>query len=99
MVRPLRCLAALILCWVLLRLGGCNVLGYGAAVLGVAPDIAARYNGLANQRVGVMTWAERSVKFYYSYMGSDIQADISNVVTQRLLTAADPKARVEDLAG
>ena len=70
---------------------------YPLATLGGGPDVAARYTGLSNQRVGVMTWAERSVKYYYSYMGSDVQSDISSAVTERLRAAADPKARAEEL--
>jgi hypothetical protein len=97
MVRPLRWIAALT-CLCLPLLGGCNLLGYLGSTVGSGPEIAARYTGLANQRVGVMTWADRSVKYYYSYMGSDIQSDMSTAITERLHVAADPKARTETLA-
>jgi hypothetical protein len=81
-------------------LGGCQILGFAAATIGKPPDTGAAYTGLANQRVGVMTWADRSVKFYYSYMGSDIQSEISRVVNERLRVAADPKSgKAPELAG
>src|SRR5688572_33123450 len=100
MTRPQRWIA-LAATFVLLPLAsGCQILGYVAATVGKAPDTAAAYPGLAGQRVGVMTWADRSVKFYYSYMGSDIQSEISRTVTERLGTAAAPKTgKAEELAG
>ena len=97
MMRPLRWIAVLA-CLCLPLLGGCNVLASLGSTVGTGPEIAARYTGLANQRVGVMTWADRSVKYYYSYMGSDVQADVSAAITEHLHVAADPKARVETLA-
>ena len=97
MVRPLRWIRMLGACLLLPLVAGCNLLAYPLATMGGGPDVAARYTGLSNQRVGVMTWAERSVKYYYSYMGSDVQAEVSSAVTERLRQAANPKAKADEL--
>jgi hypothetical protein len=97
MERQLRWVGMIVAALLLPVSGGCNVLGYALSTVGGPGDVAARYTGLANQRVGVMTWAERSVKYYYSYMGSDVQSDISTAVTERLRSAANPKGGAEEL--
>ena len=100
MTRPQRWIALAATFMLLPLASGCQLLGYVAATVGKAPDTGAAYPGLLGQRVGVMTWADRSVKFYYSYMGSDIQSEISRTVTERLGTAAAPKTgKAEELAG
>jgi hypothetical protein len=93
MIRPLGvcCLAALLM---LPLVGGCQVLGYAAAVI-PGPPTKARYPGLAGQRVAVMTWAERAVTFDFNLL----QSDVSMAVHNKLLQAADPKVKMEELAG
>jgi hypothetical protein len=99
MTRPQRWIALAATVLLLPLASGCQILGYAAATIGKAPDTGAAYAGLANQRVGVMTWSDRSVRFYYSYMGRDVQSEISRTVTERLRTAAAPKkGEAEELA-
>jgi hypothetical protein len=100
MTRPKRWITLAATVLLLPLASGCQILGYAAATIGKAPDTGAAYAGLANQRVGVLTWADRSVKYYYSYMGKDVQSEVSRTVTDRLRTAAAPKTgKAEELAG
>ena len=74
--------------------GGCAVLGYAAAVI-PGPGTKAQYPGLAGQRVAVMTWAERAVTYDFPML----QSDVSMTVHNKLVQAADPKTKVEQLQG
>jgi hypothetical protein len=98
MARPLRWLGlSALAALTVAAVTGCALIGFAASKLG-SSEIQASYKGLANQHVGVMTWADRAVKFYYSYMGSDVQSEVSALIVDRLHTAADPKTKLEELA-
>ena len=92
MIRPLAlfALAALLLP----SLGGCAALGYAAAVI-PGPGTKAQYPGLQGQKVTVMTWAERAVTYDFPML----QSDVAMAVHNKLLEAADPNAKVEQLQG
>jgi len=74
--------------------GGCAVLGYAAAVI-PGPPTKAQYPGLKGQNVAILTWAERAVTYDFPML----QADVSMAVHNKLVQAADPKVKTEDLVG
>jgi hypothetical protein len=74
--------------------GGCAILGYAAAVI-PGPGTKAQYPGLKGQKVAVMTWAERAVTYDFP----TLQADVSMAVHNKLVQAADPKTKMEELVG
>ena len=74
--------------------GGCAVLGYAAAVIPGA-GTKARYAGLAGQRVAVMTWTERAVTYDFGALPADVSMGVEN----KLVQAADPKVKTEELKG
>src|SRR3954471_5809136 len=89
-----RLLGILALACLLPLTGGCAVLGYAAAVI-PGPGTKAQYPGLKGQKVAVMTWAERAVTYDFPML----QADVSMAAHNKLVQAADPKAKTEDLVG
>jgi hypothetical protein len=87
----------LALCGIALLLplsGGCAVFGYAAAVI-PGPAVKASYPGLKGQKVAVMSWAERAVTYDFPML----QSDVSMAVHNKLVQAADPKAKTEELQG
>ena len=74
--------------------GGCAVLGYAAAVI-PGPGTKAQYPGLKGQKVAILTWAERAVTYDFPML----QPDVSMAVHNKLVQAADPKVKTEDLVG
>jgi hypothetical protein len=89
-----RLLGILALACLLPLTGGCAVLGYAASVI-PGPGTKARYPGLANQRVAVMTWADRSVTYDFGALPGDVSMGVQN----KLQIAADPKIKTEELIG
>jgi hypothetical protein len=78
--------------------GGCQVLGYAAAVMPEAPT-KARYAGLAGQRVAVMTWVERGTYEHYQWFGWDVRLDLSSQVTSKILAAQKADEKILELKG
>jgi hypothetical protein len=89
-------LAATVLlgCLLTLTSGGCAVLGYVAATVPGAGS-KARYAGLAGQKVAVMTWVERAVTYDYGALPADVSMGVQN----KLVQAANPKLKMEELKG
>ena len=75
----------------LLLAGGCNYLAAAAALTPVYQN--AKYNGLANQSIGVMVWADRGVSIDWP----DIQLDTAGALEGKL--QASQKAKVPELKG
>ncbi len=88
-------LLALLLVTLLLPLtGGCAILGYAAAVI-PGPGTKAHYPGLAGQRVAVLAWTERAVTYDFD----NLPADVSMGVANKLIVAAKPDIKTEELKG
>jgi hypothetical protein len=75
----------------LLLPAGCNYLAAAAALTPVYQN--AKYNGLANQSIGVMVWADRGVSIDWP----DIQLDTAGSLQDKL--QASQKAKVPELKG
>ncbi|MGN6505848.1 MAG: hypothetical protein ACTHM6_09820 [Tepidisphaeraceae bacterium] len=67
---------------------GCNVLG-AIAAKAPRPDIAAAYQGLAHQTVGVMIWADRSLLMDWP----NLPLDMSNSIVNKLQQAIDAESK------
>src|SRR5678815_5271065 len=89
-----RLLGILTLACLLPLTSGCAVFGYMAAVI-PGPGTKARYPGLAHQKVAVMTWADRSVTYDFGALPADVSMGTEN----KLVIAADPKIKTEELIG
>jgi hypothetical protein len=74
--------------------GGCAIFGYAATVI-PGPGNKARYAGLAGQKVAVMTWVERAVTYDYGSLAPDTSMGVQN----KLVAAANPKLKLEELKG
>jgi hypothetical protein len=86
---------ATLVCLGLLPLAnGCAVLGYVASVV-PGPPTAARYPGLAGQKVAVVTWVDRAASFDYPTLMPDVSTMVQNKLKAQL--AADKKT--EELQG
>src|SRR5258706_10886824 len=73
---------------------GCAVLGYAAAVI-PGPGTKARYAGLAGQKVAVITWVERAVTYDFAALPTDVSMGVQN----KLVSAAKPDVKVDELKG
>jgi hypothetical protein len=89
-----RLLGILFLAGLLPMVGGCAIFGYVAAVV-PGPGSKARYGGLAGQKVAVMTWVERAVTYDYGSLTSDASMGVQN----KLVAAANPKIKLDELKG
>lgn len=71
---------------------GCAALGYAAYVM-PKPDIQPEYQGLRDQTIGVMVWADRGIRIDFP----TIQQDLANAIQNKLIAsqgkegAKDPK--------
>jgi hypothetical protein len=87
-------------CWMLLVLclaglcSGCQLLGVLASK---APDptVGPKYKGLANQKVGVMVWADRATSIDWPHL----QLDVTRGIQARLSDAAHAKNPPAELKG
>jgi hypothetical protein len=77
--------------------GGCQLAGYVASVLPETPT-DARYPGLVGQRVAIMTWADRALRYDYETLGSNLQTKIA-FSTMSKLKIAQEQGQVAELAG
>lgn len=65
-----------------LLLVGCNILGAAAAKM-PKPDIDAAYKGMAGQKVGVMVWADRTLRLDWP----SLQIDLGNSLEKKIKDA------------
>ncbi len=76
-----------LLSFIALTCGGCNVIGMGAQFMTQPGDVKAAYNGLAGQTVGVMVWVDRGPALDFP----QLQADIAKGLTKQLSDLSTPK--------
>src|SRR5687767_6456422 len=72
---------------------GCQALGVVASAI-PPPTVMPRYNGLANQSVGVMVWADRGVRADWE----DLRLQVATGVQAKMLKLQKDK-KLEQLKG
>jgi len=63
-------------------LAGCTALGYAAYVM-PKPDVQPEYQGMRDQTIGVMVWADRGIRIDFP----TIQQDLANAIQNKLIAA------------
>lgn len=85
-------LAILSVLFLALTVSGCDAVGYVASLASGTEFIAPNYRGLANQKCGIMVWADEGVVDDYS----SIQLDVARGLELKLKEA--DKAKLADAA-